>query len=352
MFSQLSQKKVLYLQEAFCISVAICIGVAIAVGFKISHGYWIPMTTGIMFMPIDKGQGAFIKKTFDRVLGTITGAMLGFLFVDIFMYGNYHWIYLLPVIWYLGMYASLLTGNYALAVVMITMFVPLLDNLLSVDPNSTFDVFLTRIYLTIIGVIIALIAEYVIYRNASSTRPAMKQGTNDFFQTQGKTICLASDCFLDVNYVAGLDDESFRKTVWNSVCSNASIENLFLSIRYEFDYHKDQEIFYRYFFNHTKETNRMVRKLLAVIGHDKYDDTISCFDELTLLSNNVSQKYRNMLQYFDGRTDSTSEEIQNVLTNIESKDKFNSTYLYIKALYELSILADKLSDAVYKKKFY
>ena len=95
-----------------------------------------------------------------------------------------------------------------------------------------------------------------------------------------------------------------------------------------------------------------MRKIVGIIVHDKYDDTISCFDELTLLSNNVSQKYRNMLQYFDGRTDSTSEEIQNVLTNIESKDKFNSTYLYIKALYELSILADKLSDAVYKKKFY
>ena len=84
MINGMTEKQVSYIQESLCICIAICFGIAIYLGFRLRHGYWIPMTTGIMFMAANQGQGAIIKKTMDRVAGTLTGAILGFLYVNVF----------------------------------------------------------------------------------------------------------------------------------------------------------------------------------------------------------------------------------------------------------------------------
>ena len=51
----LSQQKISNFQEAICISIAICVWVFLYIGFQIPDGYLIPMSTGIIFLGIDKG---------------------------------------------------------------------------------------------------------------------------------------------------------------------------------------------------------------------------------------------------------------------------------------------------------
>ena len=87
------------------------------------------------------------------------------------------------------------------------------------------------------------------------------------------------------------------------------------------------------------------------MGHNKYDGSILSADKLTEISNNLSEKYKNILLYFDGKTDDISEKIFLLLENIKPGDKINPTYLFIKALYELSLVADEFSYAVYNEKF-
>jgi hypothetical protein len=376
--NKMTEKQISYVQESLCICIAICFGIAVYLGLRLRHGYWIPMTTAIMFLAANQGQGAIIRKTMDRVVGTLTGALLGFLYIKIFMYGNYHWGYLLPLIWFAGFYVYFITSNYALMAVMITMFVPMLIAIMTVDPIGIGDTLIKRIACTGFGVSIALVAEYVIYRKASSAAPAMKYNTKTFFHSQGEIIRLSSDFFLDVQQKTEEHVDNFRKQVWGFVSSMSSLENLYLSIRYEFDYKKDQDLFYQYLFVHIAKLNRNTRKLMGLTGHDKYDNSVfestysqdvtykSCccpdknknrlghisnLGELKKISEMLCSKYKNLIQYFNGRTDNCTEHIKNLLNSINHETKMTPTYLYIEVLYEFSKLADELSNAVCSKTF-
>ena len=347
---QLSQKRLSYLQEAICISIAICFGVSIYLGFRITNGYWIPMTTAIMFASAHLGQGAVIKKTLDRSVGTISGALLCFLFLNIFTYGNYHWAYIAPLIFFLGWYAFYLTDNYLFYAAMITAFTPLIISMTTLESISISDILIKRIACTFLGLSIAIIAEIVIYRDAASTIPAMKQAIEFFFQKQGEIIRLASGHFLDKTYKTGFVREEFKIIHRELISSIATIENLHLSVRYEFNHKEDQNLFYQSLFRHLIEINRKTRRIVGIIGHDKYNGNIFSAEELTELGVIVSEKYKNMQLYFDGKVDDTSEKILSILKNIEYKDRSNPAYFFIKALYKLSVLADELSLAVYNIK--
>ena len=367
---KMTEKQISYVQESLCICIAICFGIAIYLGLRLRHGYWIPMTTAIMFLAANQGQGAIIKKTMDRVLGTLTGALLGFLYIKIFMYSNYHWGYLLPFIWFLGFYIYFVTSNYALLAVMITMFVPMLIAIMTIDPIGIGDTLIKRIACTGLGVFIALIAEYVIYRQASSAAPAMKHNTKIFFQSQGEIISLSSDFFMDPQQKTEESVDNFRKQVWGFVSSMSSLENIYLSIKYEFDYEKEQDLFYQYLFVHIAKLNRNTRKLMGLAGHDKYNGSIfepvhskhiasrnkdrlalSNLKKLKEATSMLSTKYKNIIQYFNGRTDDCTDRVKNILNAINPESKMTPTYLYIEVLYEFSKLADELSNAVYNKTF-
>ena len=351
MINRLSEKQVSYIQESLCITIAVCLGIGIYLGFRIRHGYWIPMTTAVMFLAANQGQGAIVRKTMDRTIGTLTGALLGFLYINIFMYGNYHWGYLLPLIWFFGFYVYFITTNYALLAVMITMYVPMLIAVMTIDPIGIGDTLIKRIACTGLGVFIALVAEYVIYRKASSAAPDMKQNTGVFFQSQGEIISISSDFFLDVRQKIEEIGDNYRKNAWGLVSSMASLESLYLSIRYEFDYKKDQDLFYQYLFVHIAKLNRNTRKLMGLMGHDKYDSAISNFEELKEVSATLSRKYKNMIEYFAGKTDDCTEKIERILKMVKPENKITPTYLFIEILYEFSKLADELSNAVYRKTF-
>ena len=267
------------------------------------------------------------------------------------MYGNYHWGYLLPLVWFIGFYVYFITSNYALLAVMITMFVPMLIAIMTIDPIGIGDTLIKRIACTGIGVLIALLAEYIIYRKASSAAPEMKQNSANFFQTQGEIISLSSDLFLNVQLKIEEREDDYRKQTWGFISSMSSLETLYLSIRYEFDYKQDQDLFYQYLFVHIAKLNRNTRKLMGLIGHDKYDGNVSNPVELKEVSAMISYKYKNMIQYFNGRTDKCTERIQDILKKLRPENKYTPTYLYIEALYVFSMLADELSNAVYSKTF-
>ncbi len=347
----MTEKQISYIQESLCITIAVCVGVAIYLGFRIIHGYWIPMTTGVMFLAANQGQGAIVKKTMDRVIGTLSGALLGFLYINIFMYGNYHWGYLLPLVYFIGFYMYFVTGNYAILAAIITMVVPMLIAIVTLDPIGIGDTLVKRIACTFLGVLIALIAEYVIYKKASSAAVDMKHNSAIFFNTQGEIIALCTHFFLSVQEKINELDDSYRRQLWGNISSVASLETLYLSIRYEFDYKRDQDLFYQYLFVHIAKLNRNARKLVGLVGHDKYDGSVSNLKELKDISTRISYKYKNLILYFKGKTDDCTEQIKLILDNVPFKNRLTPTYLFVEVLYEFSKLADQLSDAVHNKTY-
>ena len=347
--NRMTEKQKLYIQESLCITIAVSVGITIYLVFRLKNAYWIPMTTAVMFVGASQGQGVIVRKSMDRVVGTLAGALLGFLYINIFMYSNYHWAYLFPLIWFVGFYIHLITSNYALLVFMFTLFVSLLLPLISINSIGIGDVLFERVAFTGLGAFIALVAEYVIYRKASSAAPAMKLNTKIYFEKQGEIISLSSDFFLDIQEEIEKIGDNYRKHAWGLISSISSMENLYLSIKYEFDYKKDQDLFYQFLFVHIAKLMHITRKLMGLVGHDKYDGTISNLEELKEVSKMLSLKYKNLIQYFNGRTDDCTERIKNILNALKPENKLSPTYFYVEVLYDFSKLADEFSETVFNK---
>ncbi len=339
---KLPEKRILLLQESFCISIAICFGIAIKILLKNELANWIPMTTCIMFLAANQGQGAILKRTFERISGIIFGTFFGFLYIDLLMYGNYHWGYMLPILWFLGFYTFYITNNYTILSAMIMMFFAILMSIDTVYPISTLDIMLQCVLFTIVGTIIAFGAELLIYKNAASKKESLKNEIKSYFYYQGEIIRLASNFFLDEKKTTPALIEEFRKSFWMMISNQSSIENMYFNIRYEFDHNEKSEKFYQAILNHSARMDKATRKLAGVIAHDKYKDG-SDLETLKKLSEKISDEFKNIsFSIMKKKPDNTSSELLNLIKKTDRCEKMNPVYLYIKAIYEFSIIVDEI----------
>lgn len=137
----------------FSVRLALCMGIGIAVYqfFHIPHGYWIAMTTMIILQP---EFGATIAKAFNRIKGTVLGAITGSL---IFLLHLPLWLNIFVVAVCAFMMTYYLLRNYAVAAFFITIMVIALFHLL--EP-VTWELAGVRVLNTLGGAGLAMLGGY------------------------------------------------------------------------------------------------------------------------------------------------------------------------------------------------
>ncbi|MCK5781390.1 MAG: FUSC family protein [Flavobacteriales bacterium] len=141
---------------ALHISILLTLSLLLVAYFDIFEGFWIPMTILMIMKP---NHGGTKKQTIARLSGTLVGLIISFAIIELFP------VYVVPsaIIFAIYMAVVMIKDEYGLAVVFITMGVVLL---MSYDFKAN-DIFLTRLFLTIVTAIIVLISNSLILPNWS-----------------------------------------------------------------------------------------------------------------------------------------------------------------------------------------
>lgn len=124
------------------------------------HSYWILVTTLVILKP---DYSLTKQRNIERVLGTIIGALAGVLILFLVENQLARFVILLA---FMVLSFSFSRTNYIISVLFMTPFILILFSFLSVSDN--FDLVRERILDTLIGSLIALVANYFIFPNWES----------------------------------------------------------------------------------------------------------------------------------------------------------------------------------------
>ena len=204
-----------------------------------------------------------VKKSSDRILGTFLGLIFGFLYINIFMYSDYRWGYLLPVIWFTLFYINGMSGNYCITVMIITMFVPIAFAVLFPTGFSVAATLLSRLVFTGIGVLIALICEFTIYKKAALSTRKLRSGISEYFCTASEIIKICNIYFLD----GKIPGSKYRMACRKMMATISSIESNYINFRFEVEFNEDQKEISSYIFQAIEQINLRLRKILFIVGH-------------------------------------------------------------------------------------
>ncbi|MCC6314773.1 MAG: FUSC family protein, partial [Thermomicrobiales bacterium] len=138
------------LHHALRVAVAVAVADTLARGLRMPHGYWIPMTVAIVLKP---AVGATITRSLSRLLGTLTGLVLGTLLLETAFGPIAAHVVLFGVFVFLMLAFG--PGNYALLVVAVSAIVVVMFSLLGTPPAATMH---DRAIATVIGGALALLA--------------------------------------------------------------------------------------------------------------------------------------------------------------------------------------------------
>ncbi len=339
----LEKSRKFFLQEALCASVAFLIAVAVNFIFKIPHGYWIPMTVAVMFsMP---GQGVIIQRSVDRIFGTVMGLLLSFFYLGILAYSDYRWTYLLPFIFFLMYYFYYISNNYSIMVALMTMYVPILLAMTSEDSMPLFPTLMARLCNTGIGIIIALLCEYTIYKYAALSARDTKHNTREYFKTVGEIIRLSNDCFIERKKY----NKTLRADIRKMLATVTSLESLYIYIKNELDFTESKEAILNRFFYDVNRISLSIRRMLAIITHDPFDESQITKEEFANIGRIVANKYADIIKYVYEKNDVYTKEITDRVDSF-GKNYSSSTLFYVSELAELNKIFDDFIGFVHETK--
>jgi uncharacterized membrane protein YccC len=141
-------------RHALRVGIATALAVALYMLLQLPHGFWIPLTVLIILKP---DFGATLQRAFERMGGTVLGGIVGGVLAAI--------IHNLPIqytlVWLLGCVAfAYRQRNYTVFAFFLTPFVVLLVDL---SHPGDWQVSLLRIFNTVIGGVLALVAGFVVW---------------------------------------------------------------------------------------------------------------------------------------------------------------------------------------------
>ncbi|MGF7232341.1 FUSC family membrane protein [Arachidicoccus sp.] len=158
-WSHLSLKSGMF-RHAIRVAVAIMIGAIIGHSFGVGHAYWIMMTTVIVLKP---AYSLARKKNFDRISGTIVGAIISF--GIIYFTKNDTWLFVFLCIGTL-ISCTFSRINYFIYVIGITVMVVVVYGF--INKNTMDTVLFQRLMNSLIGGFIGFLASYFILPNWES----------------------------------------------------------------------------------------------------------------------------------------------------------------------------------------
>jgi uncharacterized membrane protein (TIGR01666 family) len=141
-------------RHALRLSIATIVGYIISNFLHVGHSYWILLTIIVILKP---AYSLTKQRNFQRLIGTITGACIGF--VMLYFIKDNTVIFVIMLLLMIGTYSFLRT-NYMVSVILMTPYVLLLFHLIS---STNFEkVFIDRLIDTGIGSVLAFIANFLL----------------------------------------------------------------------------------------------------------------------------------------------------------------------------------------------
>lgn len=137
------------LRTAFSATIALLI----SKWFQINHGYWIPFTVIIVLQPY---FGATLKRGIDRVIGTISGGIIGGILVYI---PSHFWVKEIMLFLSSILMVYFIKKRYSIAAFFITISLVILFD---VEENISLDLIGIRALATVLGAGIAIIAGFAL----------------------------------------------------------------------------------------------------------------------------------------------------------------------------------------------
>jgi hypothetical protein len=332
-------------QEAFAAAIAFSIGIALYFWLDTFYAYWLPMMIATMFAL--SSRGSVIKRSHDRILGTFLGITVAFCFAGTFLFIDFQWVYILPIIWFIIFYIQGTTGSPALPALATAMFIPIIDDITKNQILQMDRVFLQRVIFTSVAIAIGMICEQVIYKNAASNSGKMKYNTRSLFANMSNILTVACLTFKKDEV---LKNEQ-KYTLLSTMDSISSMESIYSSLRFEFSFEGQQVVLKELFFN-IQRINVHLRKILCFVNHSKLDLEYLSEDKLVYFNERLAEKFNNITNYFYGRKDNSTHELFSFLLNTDKFNQHNPTYFYLKELYYLSLTVDSISHLIYHRKSY
>jgi len=254
-------------QEAFRVACAVTMATFIWKYTHIPHGYWILLTVGVIY--IGTNQGIVLQRANRRVLGTILGLLFAFLFVRMFMYHDYRWGYTLPVAWFFMFYLMYVTGNYAIMVACLTVFVCVLMAMLTPVYNN-FDLWETlfcRILNTVIGALIVVVTELTIFTHATRTVSEMERTMTGLlddlaYMARSLTACYVEQRLLTTNE---------RGRISSMIEKYASTRELRVLMQYELCTDERYNTFYDRNIQRVSRIISVLRRMFCIVNHPGTD---------------------------------------------------------------------------------
>ncbi|MCP4179047.1 MAG: hypothetical protein GY756_14910 [bacterium] len=332
-------------QEAFAASVAFSIGIALYLWLDTFYAYWLPMMIATMFAL--SSRGSVIKRSHDRILGTFLGITAAFCFAGSFLFIDFQWVYVLPIIWFLIFYIQGTTGSPALPALATAMFIPIIDDITENQILQADRVFIQRIIFTSVAIAIGMICEQVIYKNAASNSGKMKYNTRSLFSNMANILAVACSTFKKSE---PLQNEQ-KYTLLSTMDSISSMESVYSNLRFELAFEGQQVVLKEIFFK-IQRINVHLRKILCFVNHSKLNTKYLPEDKLIYFNEKLADKFNNITNYFYGRKDNSTHELFSFLLNTDKFKRHNPTYFYLKELYYLSVTVDSISRLIYHRKSY
>lgn len=139
---------------ALRVALMLCIGVFIFKYFHINHGHWIPLTIMIVIQPY---YGATLKKGVERIIGTVSGIILG---GAVMLLPLPHEAFVVMLILISFCVAYFLRNNYKVGVFFVTVMMVVLMQL---SQQASWTLIGWRVLSTLIGALLAVIAGYALW---------------------------------------------------------------------------------------------------------------------------------------------------------------------------------------------
>ena len=326
-------------QEALCIATAMSFAAVISFCYKTNQAYWLITTVGLMFSV--PARGMILRRFKHRIIGTFTGLMLSFLFINTFIYADYRWCYLVPVIYLIVNYLLIVTSIYAVAVFAISLLVPILQVILGTSSFSLDTTLIKRLEFTIIGVLIALLCEYIIYKKATLSLRKYKFNIYSHFSAIGEIIESCSECFVRKKRMTN----DLILKLQNSYNTKASIDSMYQYLKIEFEYEENRTELMEYTFNQFSKINESIRKLICIVNHESFNDTEISKIEFTELCKKLADKYKTTIKYVSGK----KLENYKINSKLNKKIKNDSSFLPTSFYLDEVLNLDKLFNEYIKK---
>jgi hypothetical protein len=316
-------------QEAFCVAVAMSIGAIIAFCYKTDQAYWLITTVGLLFSV--PARGMIIRRCKHRIIGTFLGLIISFFFIKIFMYSDYRWCYILPLIYLIVNYLLVVTSIYAIAVFAICLLVPIMQAVIGTPSFSIDTILVKRFEFTIIAALIALLCEYVIYKNAAMSSRKYKFNIYSHFSNLANTIETCATSFIEKKK---MPKELILK-LNSSHESKTSIDAMFSYLKIEFEYEESRKELMNFTFNHFCKMDECIRKIICIINHESFEEIELTKHEFSDLCAFITNKYKFMIRYVHGKKYIIPEKIKELIKKIENNTQSSATYFYLEEILNL-----------------